>query len=1333
MSDRRFDVFFGYNSKDREAVMSVFKALRRRKRQLKIFLDQEFLGPGDVWQPVLEEVLLSCRAAVVFLGPNGAGRWQSFEIQVAIDRQTRDQNFLLIPVLLPGVEAPEALSARYTFLDLRAGIDNRKAIGALAARLTLSDLEAEEQTRRLSLADRPYRGLSAFRVEDAPFFFGQEEDLDRLEEAVDSQNVVALVGPSGSGKSSLVQAGLIPSLKRDAEQRWHVVVLRPSDRPLHALASAFVPLIEPLRSLDSLETIALWSDRLSGDFSLRDLVDRVLDDQDASARMLLVIDQWEELYTQCRVEEQRRRFLMQVFEAVQKSRVTLVATVRTDFVGRALEDGVPQSAIVQMGTMDRERLRDAIVEPGRKIGLVFSDLLVEQMLNEVDDERSPLPPLEFTLTELWERWRHNESPDAAYIALEGVHGAIAARADRALKDSKVDEQLAQGLFLSLVHVSQGAEDVRRRVPLREIGSEAQGLVQPLVDAHLLVTDIDPGTGYTTVELAHESLVQHWKKLRDWMQQQRTFLLWHERLRDSLDQWKRNERASGYLLRSAPLAVAEAWLVARRRNLSDDEISFVERSSAEHQRGLEEEFFAQQQLARKDVRQKRRQLILLGGFTAFVLVVAIFGIWRWRLSLSRALAAEAVEEENQPFDLRLLLSLQAGKIADSLAARGSLLTLLGQSKELQRFLPGQHGAISHVAFSPDGRHFAIAGSGEIYLWDAQDGRRLGAPFQGHQGRVLGLAFSTNGLFLISCGEDKTMRFWRVADRQPWRPPLAFDAPVRNPLFSPDGKLIAASLKGSILLWDYPTLIPHKPIAAHKGSVFGLAFRKDGLLASSGGDGAIRLWRVDQPGSIRELPVPGQQVMSLAFSPDGTLLASAGSDQLVRLWDPETGAQLGDPSKSHRDLVLSLAFSTDGKKLASAGRDKVIYLWNVKAGGWDQSNWKPSKALLGHGATVWSLAFGAFGKDEYLVSAGDEPSAILWNLSALPRLAKAVGGIAGEVDSTALSRTGDLLAVGGADGTIRLWDTASERVREPALRRHEGPVNALVLYEKTLISGGEDGRILVWNLDDPARAPTSLTDAGPAFPVQSLALSRDGKSLAVGDDQGRVRLWEIGSARFIGEMKKRSRGRVYSLAFHPEGRLLASGDGDGIIRLWDVKSRKKAPKALLGHEDTITGLAFDPQGRMLASSSADRTVRLWDFKDRQQLPGSPLTGAESALLGVAFDAPGERIAASGQDGKILIWEVGRRYLIGSGLQADGSALNVAFHPDGESLVAGTEKGALLFDLRDETWRARACQMVGRNLTQEERDKYLPYAFTWDACPEENVGKNASTLLNKIWRGR
>src|SRR5271165_1942987 len=395
------DIFLSYNSADHNVVENIARKLR--DESLEPFLDRWHLAPGMRWRPKLEETLSSCKAVAIFVGPGEMGSWQQREVDVALDLQSRNANLPVIPVLLPGCEPPLGFLRQLTWVDLRTQtVDRGIAILAKAALGQAPGPELQEHFDSIRASISPYRGLLHFREEDAPFFFGREAAIDRLANAVQRQPFVAVVGASGSGKSSVVRAGLVPRLRSDRRTAWETIILVPTDQPLKALARALVPLLEPMMSeVDRLVEAAKLTEHLrSGTISLYDIVERILEKQSGIDRLLIVVDQFEELYTLTPDEEARRRFLDELLAASSRaeSKANIAVTLRGDFVGKALayrplSDRL-QDAQINLGPMTREELEDAIRKPAEKIQLEFETGLVKRILNDVGDEPGNLPLLE---------------------------------------------------------------------------------------------------------------------------------------------------------------------------------------------------------------------------------------------------------------------------------------------------------------------------------------------------------------------------------------------------------------------------------------------------------------------------------------------------------------------------------------------------------------------------------------------------------------------------------------------------------------------------------------------------------------------------------------------------------------------------------------------------------------------------------------------------------------------------------------------------------------------------------------------------------------------------
>jgi len=634
-----YDLFMSYHWLDRVAVEEVARSLR--DRGIKPFLDRWYLVPGRSWVGTLEKELANCKAVAIFIGPQGMGRWQQREREYALDRQTRDENFPVIPVLLPGADPALGFLSLNTWIDLQKGT-TREAIENLAAAMRGETVDPDQDGRFGSETSAmcPFRGLRPFREEDQPFFCGRDAFTGILEAAVEKSSLVAVVGASGSGKSSVVRAGLIPRLRRKSNCVWDVVVTLPQERPFHSLAASFLPLLEPeLSEVDRLREIEKLAGALSsGEIQLRSIVYRALEKQPGTDRLLLFVDQWEELYTLCRDEAVRHSFISQLMEVIDSDRMSLVLTLRGDFYGHALADrrlsDRLQGRVVNIGPMTRDELRSAIQEPAEKVGLRFEDGLIDRILEDVGQEPGALPLLEFLLSELWEKRHNGELLHEAYNAIGGVRRAIAERAEQAFaRLSAPEQEAAHWALLALVVPGEGAEDTRRRAQMQELDAVGRNVIGKLASDRLLVTTRD-ATGREVVEVGHEALIREWKRLREWVDENREFLRTLRRLEEEAEFWETSDRDPELLLPAGRrLVEAQHLLNERPQAVGGQARSYVTASVV-----------ADQQRQEKTKQAEQQQLKRTRRFAMAVSVLLVMAISSLVMFVFQYKVAQASKEE-----------------------------------------------------------------------------------------------------------------------------------------------------------------------------------------------------------------------------------------------------------------------------------------------------------------------------------------------------------------------------------------------------------------------------------------------------------------------------------------------------------------------------------------------------------------------------------------------------------------------------------------------------------------------------------------------------------------
>ena len=1337
--ETQYDVFLSYNSQDKSAVERMAQSLRNRS--LEPFLDRWYLRPGLSWPQKLEEALRTCRAVAVFLGPYGLGGWQAREMYLALERQKQEPLFPVIPILLPNADPALSFLTLNTWVDLRGGIDDPVGLEILtkAIRGEPPGPELQERITAALATVCPYRGLRAFREEDAPFFFGRGAFADQLAGMVKQRSLVAVVGASGSGKSSVVFAGLVPRLRRarPPEAVWDVASFTSSDRPFHQLAVALVSLLEPeVSPFERRKEANRWAEGIQkGEVSLRDLVEEVLAKQPGTDRLLLVADQFEELYTLTLDESVRHGFVDHLLEATAHFPIQVVLTLRGDFYGRALSHrpfaDALQDGVVNLGPMIRGELERTVVEPARKVGLEFERGLVERILEDMGDDPGNLPLLEFALTELWNRRRGGMLTHEAYKDIGQVQGAIARRAEAEYgRLGDEEKRLARRIFLRLVAPGEGTEDTRRRAALAELlptegeAMDIETVVWELAGARLLTTGRDE-RGKEIVNVVHEALIRGWPRLRRWIDEDRDALRTHRRLTEAATEWEENNRDGSYLYHGAHLAEAEEWAEEHADDLNSLEREFLDSSVSAHKRT-----------------QTQRVAVGLAAILLVIGALALFAIIQNRtairernitataqaerdraeIALARQLTAQALNQIEEQLDLALLLSLEANYLSDVVEVRGNLLDGLQYNPCLTTFLRGHTDKVRSVAFSPDGQTLASASwDNTIILWDVTTGQPIGQPLTDHRDMVQSVAFSPDGKMLASASKDNTIILWDVATGQPLGQPLTGHTTwVFSVAFSPDGQTLASGEEdGTIILWDIATRQPlDPPLTGHTAPVYSVAFSPDGQTLASGSeaDGTIILWDAATGQSLDPpLTAHTDVVKRAVFNPDGKLLASGSVDKTIILWDVIARQPIGPPLTGHTAPVYDVAFSPDGKTLVSGSTDGTIIQWDIASG---QPTGPP---LTDHAAAIYSVAFNPDGQT--LTSGSEDGVIILWDVAAHPRLGQPLTGHTEGVRSVAFSPDGQTLASGSDDGTIILWDVAAgQRLGHPLTDHADAVVSVALSPDGKTLASSSYGIIILW--DVVSRQPLGQPLTGHTDWVRSVAFSPDGKMLASGGWDNTVILWDVATRQPISQPLTNHTDAVVSVAFSPDSKTLASGSKDNSITLWDVTTRQPLGQPLTDHTDWVLSVAFSPDGRTLASGSADHTIILWDVATGCAI-GQPLTSHTDKVLSVAFSPDGRTLASGSTDNTIILWDVTTRQLIGQPLNGHTDWVSsIAFSPDGKTLASSSKDNTItLWDVSFDAWRDHACRIANRNLKQSEWDQFIgpdiPYERT---CPDLPPGESA-----------
>lgn len=1150
----------------------------------------------------------------------------------------------------------------------------------------------------------PYKGLKTFESDDQDIFFGRSQFITSLVDQLEKSNLVLLLGASGSGKSSVVRAGLIPWLSQKWHPRFVKFILTPDKNPFLSLHSTL--LYNKYKQSEAEIALEAKADTLN-------LVIQKLKKFDEY--WLILIDQFEELFTLSQPEK-RERFIegLVKFNQTKQNSVKIVATMRADFMDKLSPYGKLITATDKhrpmIAEMEVDELRLAIEQPAAHRGVVFESGLVDEIIKNIQGQKGYLPLLQYTLNLLWEtELKNNLSQErtlniSTYHQLGRVQGALQQHVDAIYNSLSKEKQLAvKRIFLRLVDIGEdvasGSEwkPVRRRASKSVFSSkEEQDVLLELINKNLLVSDLSPENQESTIDITHEILLTSWTTLNDWIKENREAIAIRNRLNNDMKLWKtkksEDELWSGSKLEQVLELRINPTFNQVLGGFSQEENEFIELSV-----GLRE-------------RKRQRTLIALTSFSVFALILAAFAGWQWRLADASTKEAirvysESLFEQGRKSDslienLRIAIPFRGSLFKPPLPIFGSLVKSVYTEKEYKR-LEDHTGSIGSLKFSHN-RKMLASGSddGTIKIRDAATGKLIKS-FTAHQTGVISLAFSHDDKIIASGGssDDNMVKLWDVATGKLIKTFPRHKLAVVSIAFSHDSKILASGSGDKTLkFWDVNKGKEIRSFIGDQKRVITVAFSRDSkILASGGADGNIKLWDVAKGKLIKSFLADSDRVISLAFSPDNKTLASGSADTRIKIWDFNTKKPITQPLKTligHHEWVRAVVFSRDGKMLVSSSDDKTIKLWDV-------ATEKEIKTFTGHTSYVSALALSD--ENKTIASGSFDKTIRLWNLTN--KLVQRLTNHKDRVNTVAFSPDSKLLVSGSADQNIKLWDVTTGKLITTLPKHHSQSVRTVVFSPdgKILASSSEDKKIKLW---DVKKGQEIRTLTGHKDEVRNVAFSPDNKILASssGSEEKMIKLWNIANGKEIKTLPGHTDG-VSGIAFSPDGKMLASGSGDKTVKLWNVATGNEI-KTFKGHINWITSVAFSPNGKMIASGAGtgDNSIKLWDVATGKEIKTFKHT---KWVKTVAFSPDGKMIVSGSGDHSIKLWDVDTGKEIATLNEHKAPIQRVAFSRDGKTLASGSDdKTIILWNLDFNDLVKQGCQQVheylqtSRNVPENDR---------------------------------
>jgi WD40 repeat protein len=1333
VSEQHYDAFLSHNGADKPAVEKVARELE--KCGLSCWLDKWNLIPGDQWQPAIEQALSQCATCVIFFGPHGLGPWHNEEMRLALQRRAHPQERKLrvLPVILPGGERakesdlPGFLQAT-TWVEFRRSIDDEEALHRLAC--GIKGIPPGRRSSATTPGECPYVGLRTFQPDDAGLFFGRtakiQELVYRLRNSFGTpkeERFLCLAGASGSGKSSLALAGLIPAIrsgKLPESEKWLLVRCRPGTRPWESLQIALAQDPQIAARFAALPTLIT---RPEDEQRRLHLTARLcLDNRPETHRLFILIDQFEEVFTLCNDERERDQLIENVLYAttIAEGRTIVVLTLRADFYAQCANYPGLRAALSDhqslIGPLREEQLREIIEAPVQLAGGELEPGLLELLLADMKGQVGALPFLEHALFKLWETRDGVRLTAKAYTALGRLGGALDAHAEEFFTRtlSAEEQPLCRQILIDLVHPGQGALDTKKRVSVDDVAptNAACAVLKRLADARLVTTDRADASEAAQVELAHEALINGWHRLGGWVNQNRERSRLKERLLESAREWQKNCKREDFLYRGAQLAAAEEDFGLQGDSLSKLAREFLEASLTLRDREARDKATALQHQTRLT---KRFQIATVAG--GFLAAVGL-GLFIWA-NIQRHNAQESNREAfRQLASVDWLLGgwardheedvvrssqlfLRSGQefqsAGETMLAKNAALAAGLTDKALLCTLP--HTLPHNLPFldsrvlfgaifnGDESRILTWADDGTARLWDVNQNEPIQS-FQ-HKGGVNGAIFNRDESRILTYSADGMARLWAVGQNEPIQS-FVHKGEVKGAIFSRDeSRILTWGEDGTARLW---AVGQNEPIQSfeHKDGVNGAIFSRDeSRILTWADDGTARLWVVGQNEPIQSFVHKGG-VKGAIFSRDESRVLTWADDGTARLW--AVGQNEPIQSFEHKGVANGASFNRDESRILTWGEDGTARLWAVGQN-------KPIQSFVHKGevngaifnqdesrimtwgedrtARLWAVGQnkpiqsfvhservlgGAFNRDgSRILTWSADRTARLWTVGQDKSIQSFVH--MGWVMGAAFNRDGSRILTFGADRTARLW-----AVDQDLQIHHEGGVNGAIFNrdESRILTWGKDGTAQLWAVD--RNQPIQSFHHGGG--VNGAIFNRDESRILTWGEDGTARLWALGQYKPLQSFQHW--GKVKGAIFNRDESRILTCSADGTARLWAVGRNQPIqsfePIQSFQHKGGANGAIFSRDGNRILTWGEDGTARLWAIGHNEPIQSFEHKGGVKSAI---FSPDESRILTRCEDGAARLWAVGHNEPIQS-FEHNGGVNGAIFNHDGSRILTWGEDG-------------------------------------------------------------